>query len=193
MPQCNKSELARLLSCSRQAVIKHLGKPDAPKPGQDGLFDLEAVRRFISAARTRDNRNAPSGELLRAKITKLTLECDDLRRKLKTDRPSIPTEDINELLWRFLSEFHRLSMVFFVHLGPALTPDAPAYGLGAMTDALGMVEDRLCLWMDQHNLKVRGGEWPLPHPSFLHVYRKSQTAAAPGGVEAQPPDETRQT
>ena len=185
MTQCNKSELARRLSCSRQAIIKHLGKPDAPKPGPDGLFDLEAVRRFIEAARTRDNRNAPSGELLRAKITKLTLECDELRRKLKTDRPSIPTEDINELLWRFLSEFHRLSMTFLVHLGPALTPEAPAYGLGAMKEALASVEDRLCLWMDENGLKGHGVEWPLPHPSFLIIHRKSQTAQAPDGVEAQ--------
>ena len=56
----NKAELARLCGISRQAISKHLRKPDAPRPDRQGRYDVAKVKAFL-AERAELNTARPGG------------------------------------------------------------------------------------------------------------------------------------
>lgn len=106
MKRKTKAELSDVLHISRQALHRHLARPDAPKPDTAGRFDVPEVRRYVREARALDNA-LTSQDLLRAKVHKLETETRILRAKLKDDAPAVPIDDLRRFLgdwWREITD-----------------------------------------------------------------------------------------
>ena len=189
-----KAGLARVLGCSRPAVIRHLAKPDAPEPDSAGRYDVGTVRRFILHARERDNRY-PSAELMRAKIDKLRLECRSLRQRTKADMPAIPIADLEPLLWDMINEINKTIMVQMVNgIGPWLSQwSDPGQVRKIQMEAVARVEGHLCDWLAERSIKIGPHVVPFPveeHPSLLCIYRRRPSHPIP--VHTPTPGENTQ-
>lgn len=168
--RATQTTLAKRLKCSRQAISKHLQNADAPAPDRSGRYDAATVADYVKTRRAMDNDGASSKALLAAKINKLRLECDELRRKLKTDVASVPVDDISALLWRAVNEQHRCLIAALNGTTERLASETRTHEiLRTLHKALAAAESGFCSWMQENGLAAGGVkiEWPLPHPSLM--------------------------
>ncbi len=78
----NKSAIARRLKTSRTTIQKYLDRADAPRPVKPGLYDLEAVAKFIGATSTHVLAGDEFREL-RTRLLRASCESAELELKIR--------------------------------------------------------------------------------------------------------------
>ena len=78
----SKSALARRLKTSRTTIQKYLDREDAPRPVRPGLYDFEAVAKFIGATSTHILAGDEFREL-RTRLLRASCESAELELKIR--------------------------------------------------------------------------------------------------------------
>ena len=166
------------LNLSRQKIGKHLSKPGAPQPDAEGRYDVSAVRKFV-AGEQRNSRGYATGDLTKARIAKLELECKELRLKLHEGLPSVPVPILEEYLWRFLNELNKEQQSVVNMIGLDLVNKQNVADVYKVLRPMMLeIQWRLAAWCRDNGIPVRGGakfDWPVEgHPSF-NLGKKNET------------------
>lgn len=153
------------MACSRTVIQKHLKKRDAPRPDRTGRYNAETVREFIADERKQDCRYN-SGDLLKARIAKLLLECQELRARLHLQEPSIPSSQIATMLWAVLNQIHIYLLALTRSAAPHLKNISDEAALiRAWEPRIMETENALCNWIErQQNLPMGKNPFPVVWP-----------------------------